>query len=180
MIVGMAGDIMRTRHAVVAAICCCGWLASCSRDANPPPSAAAAAPRFKAPGPARKGPSVEELTAGMATAPTMGKSSLPADLKFELDQRPKIGQVVEINLALVPKVDGGPATVQASGSQGLDATQGDSPFEVAEVAAGEVYRHTLHVTPTMEGVLLVNLTVSLKHDDVSDSQVFFVPVIVDR
>jgi hypothetical protein len=116
----------------------------------------------------------------MATAPTMGKSSLPADLKFELDQRPKIGQVVEINLALVPKVDGGPATVQASGSQGLDATQGDSPFEVAEVAAGEVYRHTLHVTPTMEGVLLVNLTVSLKHDDVSDSQVFFVPVIVDR
>jgi hypothetical protein len=170
---------MRTTHAVIAVICCCGWLAACSQDASPPPSSAAT-PRFKAPGQARKGPSVEELTAGMASAPTMGKAPLVADLKFELGQRPNIGQAVEINLALVPKFDGGPATVQLSGSQGLDATQGDVPFEVAEVAAGEVYRHTLHVTPTMEGVLLVNLTVSLKHDEVSDSQVFFVPVIVDR
>jgi hypothetical protein len=36
------------------------------------------------------------------------------------------------------------------------------------------------VTPNTDGVLLVNLTVSLKHDDVSDSQVFSVPIIVDR
>jgi hypothetical protein len=51
---------------------------------------------------------------------------------------------------------------------------------VPQVAAGEVYRHTVHVTPSAEGVLLMSLTVSLKHDDVSDSEVFSVPIIVDR
>ena len=116
----------------------------------------------------------------MAAAPPLGKSLLPADLKFELAERPKIGQVLEINLALIPKIDGGPASVRLSGADGLDALQGEDDFEVADIAAGEVYRHTLHVTPTAEGVLLVNLQVSIKHDEVSDSQVFTVPIIVDR
>jgi hypothetical protein len=116
----------------------------------------------------------------MAAAPTLAKSPLPADLKFELAARPQKGQVLEIDLALVPQIAGGPATVQVSGSEGLDAAQGESRFEVPEVEAGEVYRHTLHMTPTAEGVLLVNITVSLKHDEVSDSQVFSVPIIVDR
>jgi hypothetical protein len=88
--------------------------------------------------------------------------------------------MLEINLALVPRVAGGPATVQISGADGLDAAQSDKQFEIAEVEAGEVYRHTLRVTPTADGVLLVNLTVLLNHDEVSDSQVFSVPIIVDR
>ncbi len=180
MIVGMAGDIMRNKYAAFALCCCCAYLAaSCSQDA-PTPSPGNAAPRVKTPAPVRKGPSAEELTAGMAAAPTMGKSPSLADLKFELAERPKIGQVLEINLALVPKVDGGPATLKLSGSDGLDAAQGDSPFEIPEVAAGEVYRHTLHLTPTTDGVLLVNVTVTLSHDEVSDSQEFSLPVIVDR
>jgi hypothetical protein len=36
------------------------------------------------------------------------------------------------------------------------------------------------MTPTTDGVLLVNVTVSLKHDEVTDSKAFSVPVIVDR
>ncbi len=179
MISGMSGDIMRTTYAAFAAICCCACLSACSQDASPPP-AGAPAPRIKAPAPVRKGPSAEELTAGMAAAPTIGKSLILADLKFELAERPKVGQVLEINLALIPKFDGGPATVKVSGSQGLDAAQDDSAFEVPEVVTGEVYRHTLHLTPTTDGVLLLNLIVSLSHDEVTDSQSFSVPVIVDR
>jgi len=116
----------------------------------------------------------------MAAAPTIGKSPATVDLKFELGERPQIGQVLEINLALLPKFDGGPATLQVTNLAGLDVAQDDTTFEIPEVAAGEVYRHTVHVTPSAEGVLLANFTVSLKHDDVSDSAVFSVPVIVDR
>jgi hypothetical protein len=116
----------------------------------------------------------------MAAAPTVGKNLSIVDVKFELAQRPQIGQVLEINLALIPKFDGGPATLQISSSPGLDAAQGDTPYEVPVVTAGEVYRHTLHMTPSSEGVLLATLTVSLKHDDLTDSEVFSVPVIVDR
>ena len=170
---------MRTTYAAFAAICCCAFLSACSQDASPPP-AGPTVPRIKAPPPVRKGPSAEELTAGMAAAPTMGKSLILADLKFELEERPKIGQVLEINLALIPKFDGGPAIVKVIRSTGLDAAQDDGAFEVPEVATGEVYRHTLHLTPTTDGVLLLNLSVSLSHDEVTDSQSFSVPVIVDR
>jgi hypothetical protein len=186
MIRAMAGDITRTGSAtgafaacVVAALLAAAALSACSQDANSP-APSASLPRPKANLPAKKGPSAEELTAGMAVAPALGKSALPLDMKFELGERPKIGQVLEINLALVPQVGGGPATVQVSSADGLDAAQGESTFEVSDVEAGEVYRHTLRMTPNTDGVLLVNLLVSLKHDDVSDSKTFAVPVIVDR
>jgi hypothetical protein len=170
---------MRMRYAAIGAVCCCGFLVACSQEPSPP-ATGVVTPRIKAPAPARKGPSAEELTLGMAAAPTTGRAPLLADLKFELAERPKIGQVVEINLALVPKFDGGPATVLVSESDGLDAVQGDLPFEVPEVAAGEVYRHTLRLMPTVDGVLLAYLKVSLKHEEVTDSQLFSLPIIVDR
>jgi len=175
----MAGDIINSTYAAAAALCCCAWLAGCSQDASSPP-AGTTAPHFKPAASVRKGPSAEELTVGMAAAATMGKSPPVADLKFELAQRPKIGQVLDVNLALIPKVDGGPAIVKVDQSEGLDASQDDASFEVPAVTAGEVYRHTLHVTPNTDGVLLVNVSVSLSHDEVTDSQAFSLPVIVDR
>jgi hypothetical protein len=182
MIGAMAGDIKRTGYAAgaaAAAVLAAASLAGCGQDANTP-APSAAAPRFKAPAPVKKGPSAEELTAGMAMAPAVGRSALPVDLKFELAERPKIGQVLEINLALVPQVGGGPARVQVSSADGLDAAQGDAQFDIAEIEAGEVYRHTLRVTPNTDGVLLLNLMVSVKHDEINDSKGFSVPVIVDR
>jgi len=178
----MAGDTLKMRCAAIAAtaaIFAAASLAGCGHDANTP-AVSPAAPRLKSPAAARKGPSAEELTAGMPAAASLGKSVLPLEVKFELADRPKIGQMLEINLALVSKISGGPATVQVSEADGLDAAPKDNQFEVAEVEPGEVYRHTLRVTPNVDGVLLVNVMVSLKHDETSDSQVYSVPVIVDR
>ena len=44
--------------------------------------------------------------------------------------------------------------------------------------AGQVYRQSIKVTPTADGVLLLGLTVSLKHDDMTESRAFSVPLIV--
>jgi hypothetical protein len=176
----MAGEKTRVGYAAVATILAAVLLAGCSQDSSAPVGTTTAPRVKKAPVAAKKGPSAEELTAGMALAPALGKSSLPLDLKFELAERPKIGQVLEINLALVPQVSGGPVTVQLTDADGLDAAQGDSPFEIADIEAGEVYRHTLHLTPTTDGILLVNVTVAVKHDETSDNKGFSIPVIVDR
>jgi hypothetical protein len=175
----MADRKMRKGYAAAALVLAAVSLAGCNRDSSQP-AANGTTPRPKAPAPVKKGPSVEELTTGMALAPALGKSSLPLDMKFELADRPKIGQVLEINLAFVPQIAGGPVTVQVTDSDGLDAVQGDKQFEISEVESGEVYRHTLHMTPTTDGVLLINLSVALKHDEVTDSKAFSVPVIVDR
>jgi hypothetical protein len=43
-----------------------------------------------------------------------------------------------------------------------------------------VYRQTVKVTPTVAGVLLLGLTISLKHDEQTESRAFSIPVIVER
>jgi hypothetical protein len=46
------------------------------------------------------------------------------------------------------------------------------------VEPAQVYRHRIKVTPAAEGVYLVTLSVNLKHDQMADSRVFSVPIIV--
>jgi hypothetical protein len=48
------------------------------------------------------------------------------------------------------------------------------------VEVGGVYRQVVKVSPAAAGVLLLNLTVSLKHDEMTESRVFSIPLIVER
>ncbi len=57
-------------------------------------------PHISAPVAVKKGPTAAELTAGMVEAASQGKSQWPVQLKFELQQRPTVGQPLEINVAL--------------------------------------------------------------------------------
>ena len=54
----------------------------------------------------------------------------------------------------------------------------DSKFEFASVEPAQVYRRSIRLTPTAEGVFLLTLTVNLKHDQIADTRVFSVPIIV--
>jgi len=159
-----------------AALCACHKDQGAAMTSNPAPTPQVAQ---KAPA-AKKGPTVAEQTAGMVEAAVQGKSVLPANLKFELVQKPKVGQALDINLALIPHVDAGPASMKVNADEGLTLVPGGAQFELPEVAAEEVYRHTVSVTPTAEGLLIVGVTVSLKHDEVTDQKDYFIPVIAER
>ena len=52
--------------------------------------------------------------------------------------------------------------------------------DIAAAEAGQVYRQTVNVTPTAEGVLLVGVSVSVKNDEVTDVKAFYIPVIADN
>jgi hypothetical protein len=144
-------------------------------------TAAPAAPvKPKAPVTPNLGPSVAEQTATMVDAPVQGKSQLPVQLKFELTQHPKMGQAVEINLALIAQIDGSPAIIKVTGGDGLTVPSEASEFNIPAAAAGEIYRQTVNVTPAAEGVLLLGVTVSLKHDELTDLKTFSIPLIADR
>ncbi len=126
------------------------------------------------------GPSVAEQTANMVEAAAQGKSQLPVQLKFELTQRPKMGQALDINLALIAQIDGSPAIIKVTGGDGLTVPAEASEFNIPAAAAGEIYRQTVIVTPAAEGVLLLGVTVSLKHDELTDLKTFSIPLIADR
>jgi hypothetical protein len=152
-------------------------LIACHHDSDQPPKPNTAA-KAHAPAAAPRAPKPEEMTTGMVEAASQGKSQLPVSLKFDLLQRPVVGQPLEIDLALVPQVAAGAARIEVAGSDGLQVADGDSKIEVPALDANQVYRHTITLTPAAEGVLLLNLNVTLKREELSDSRIFSVPIIV--
>ena len=154
-------------------------LSACHKDSGTAPQPVPA-PHVSAPVVAKKGPSAADLTAGMVEAANQGKSQLPVELKFDLKQRPALGQALDIDIAVVPQIDASPANIQVTGGDGLTVAQGPNQIDFPAVEAGQVYRQSVKVTPTADGVLLLSLTVSLKHDEVTESRAFSIPLIVER
>jgi hypothetical protein len=151
--------------------------AACHRD----PGSAPAAPVKPKPGVQAAAPSQgsnpQQLT-DMVEAVAQGKAQAPIELKFDLLERPVQGQPLEVAIALLPQIAARSATVAVTGSEGLKVDAGEEQFEFPAVAAAQVYRHSIKVTPTSEGFYLLTLAVSLQHDQTSDSRVFSVPILV--
>jgi hypothetical protein len=120
------------------------------------------------------------LTAGMVEAASQGKSQLAVQLKFDLAQRPTLGRSLDVNLAVMPQIDASPADIKVTGGDGLTVTSGAEAIDLPAVEAGQVYRQSVKVTPSSDGVLLLSVSVSLKHDEMTESRAFSIPLIVER
>src|ERR1700690_1206150 len=146
----MVGAASITTNARILLLCALAVLCGCHKD---PDTTTAPTPTFnaKATPAVRKGPTAAELTTGMVEAASQGKAQAAVDLKFELVQKPKVGQPLEINLALLPQVDAKSATIQVAAANGFTLADGAGQFETPVIAAGEVFRHTVTVLPTAEG-----------------------------
>jgi hypothetical protein len=177
---GVFGDYRGMKTARVLTLCTVAVLSACHQDSGNPTQPKPAAPHVKVPVAVNKGPSAAELTAGMVEAATQGKSQLPVTLKFGLKQRPKLGQPLDIDIALMPQIDASPADIQVTGGDGLTVATDSNKVELPAVETGRVYRQVVTVTPSLDGVLLLGLTLSLKHDEVTDSRAFSIPLIVER
>ena len=128
--------------------------------------------------PVKRGPSPAELTAGMVEAATMGKSTVPVTIKFGLGDRPMVGHPLEVEVAVLPQIVADAAVLTATGSDTLQMAPGNAPIDIPSADPTQVYRHSVKVTPLAEGVQLLALTVSLKHDDITETRAFSVPIIV--
>ena len=169
--------IKKFRLTLLGAVAVAVVLAACHKDTASAPVVAPAAKPKTAPI-SKAGPTAAEQTAGMVEAVSQGKSPLPVELKFELAQRPKVGQSLDLNLALVAQLAASPASIRLTGTDAVAVTDGQ--FDIPTVEPGEVYRHAFKVTPSAEGVAVVGVTVSLKHDEITDTKAFSIPIIAER
>jgi hypothetical protein len=177
----MTVNKLRMTGARVLLLCAAAALGGCNRDSGSAPAATAVTHvKPKTPPAVKPGATAAEQTAGMVQASSQGKSQIPVELKFDLAQRPKVGQPLDINLALIAQISASPATIQVSGADDVSVAPGANLFEIPSEEAGEVYRHTVSVTPNAEGVVLVGVTVVLKHDELVDQRDFSIPIIADR
>jgi hypothetical protein len=125
----------------------------------------------------KQGPTPEELTAGMIEAVTVGKSTVPVGLKFEVPSRPVVGQPVPIVIAVMPQVVGS-ATLRVSGSEGLNFPSDGNDVDMAAIDPAQAYKVVIPTTPTAEGVQLMGVNLTLTHDEVTETRTFSVPLIV--
>jgi hypothetical protein len=152
-------------------------LAACHSDSNPAPQAKVM-PQAKAPAAVKLGPTPDQLTAGMVEAVTLGNSAVPVAVKFDLGSRPTVGRPLEIVIAIMPQIAAGSATLEVSGGDGLQLAPNVGVIEIPSIEPMQVYRVNLTMTPTVDGVQLLGLKVSLKRDDTTETRSFSVPVIV--
>jgi hypothetical protein len=151
-------------------------LAACHGEPKQPPTVTAA-PAAVAPV-VKRGPTPEELTAGMVEAVTIGKSTAAVAVKFDLPQRPSVGKRFDVVIAVLPQTAASSAMVQVVGSEGLQLAPNFAPIEIPTLDPTQAYRLTIPVTPSADGVHLLGLSVSLKQDDSTESRFFSVPIIV--
>jgi len=175
---GVFGDQTWMKTARVLMLGILAVLSACHKDSADPPQPTPLV--SSKPVIVRKGPSVAELTAGMVEAASQGKSQLPVELKFDLKRRPALGQALDIDIAVVPQIDASLGEIRVTGGDGLTVAPGPNPIDLPAVENGQVYRQSVKVTPTVDGVLLLGLTVSLKHDEMTESRAFSIPLIVER
>lgn len=168
-------------NAKVWMLCIAAALSGChNKDSGPADPAPAPAPRVSVAAPVKKGPTAQELTSGMVEAASQGKSQLPVELKFDVGQRPMVGQALDVAVAVVPQISGSPASIQVTGAEGLNVAQDSTHFDIPIMEAGGVYRQSIKLTPTADGIAFLGLTISLKHDEITESRDFSIPLIVAR
>jgi hypothetical protein len=178
---GMAGKKLTMSTKVLLLWAVVIAVTACNRDPGSAPAANAVSHiKPKAPLAPKPGATAAEQTAGMVQAASQGKSQVPVELKFDFAQRPKVGQPLDINLAIIAQIAASPATIQVTGTDDVSVAPGANQFDIPAEEAGEVYRATVNVTPNAEGVVLVGVTVLLKHDEIVDQRVFSIPIIAER
>ena len=127
---------------------------------------------------ANKGPNADQQTAGMTIAVGIGKATLPAQLKFGLASRPKLGEAVDVDIALLPQIPADGGTLQVTATDGLDTSKAQTEIALPALDEGAVYHQTLSVTPSKDGVLLLAFNVTLKHDEIEETKGYTVPILV--
>lgn len=152
-------------------------LVGCQRDAG---NATVNKPvvRTKTVAPVKKGPSQDELTAGMVEAASTLKSDAPIDLKFDLRSRPEVGRPLEIEIALMPQISAALGIIRVNGPETLSLGAGSAQIDIPNVVEFQVYKRVIHVTPSAEGVLVLTLNATLRHEEIEEYRVFSIPLIV--
>lgn len=129
---------------------------------------------------AKKPPSpADEFSRNMVSAVAANKPSMvPVQVKFDLRDRPDVGQPVNVDLAIVPmsaSVDRVSGKVE--GEEGLELIEGGEIAATERPAEGVPIRHAVKVLPKREGIFTVRAVVTVEAAGVASTESYAMPVI---
>jgi hypothetical protein len=136
------------------------------------PAKPAATPRTAQPGDIVS-PNLVSAASGARTGPAT------VQLKFELRERPDVGQPLDIDVVILPAS----ATLdrlygRVETGDGLELAEGAQIAPTERPVEGTPIRHSIKVLPKRDGIFTVNAVVSMDAAGQSWSQSFSIPVIV--
>ena len=106
-------------------------------------------------------------------------STVPLQVKFELRDRPDVGQPVELDLAIVPmsaSVDRVSGKVEAE--DGIELLEGSEIAAAERPVEGVPIHHHLKVVPKREGIYTVRALLTVDASGVPSSDAYSMPLIV--
>ena len=118
-------------------------------------------------------------TSRMVSAVAASKpSTLPLQLKFDLHDRPDIGQPLDVDLAIIPisaSVDRVAGNIE--GEDGLELLDGGQIAPADHPAEGVPIRHSVKVLPKREGIFTLHAVLTVDAAGQTASGGYSVPVI---
>lgn len=131
-------------------------------------------------GTAKKPPSAAQTTMRtMVRAFAANKSvAVPVQVRFQLQQRPAVGQPVDVNLVILPSsstVDRISGQVQAD--DGLDVVEGAQIPAADRPAEGVPIAHTIKVVPKRDGIFTFSAVLNVDSGGHTATQTFSMPII---
>ena len=120
----------------------------------------------------------EQSLVDMVAAVSASKAGPPVELKFSLPSRPEVGQVMDVDVAVVPRAPV-PESVSVSFQvvDGLEIVDGSQLERVEKLVDGTPIRHVLKVLPKRDGIFALTAVVSFTTLNQDSSRTFFIPVI---
>jgi hypothetical protein len=116
--------------------------------------------------------------ADMVAAVSSSKAGPPIEIKFALPTRPEVGQVTEIDIAVVPRAPV-PDSVSVSFQvvEGLEIVDGGQLQRVDNLVEGTPIRHVVKVLPKRDGIFALTAVASFVSANQDATRTFSIPVI---
>lgn len=100
-----------------------------------------------------------------------GKPLAPVEIAYTLKGEPAVGRTLEIDLVVTPRVATPTVVVEVRGQGPLDVDLGDRQQVYSVQKPGQAHRHTVHVTPTGEGMARVIVSATVEWQGRSQTRV---------
>lgn len=162
--------------ALLASVAACG---SQSGGDSAPAAAAPAAESVVVDGkPADPASAKIQVTSDeMVAAVPTGKPGAPVALKFDVAKRPKVGEPLDIQVAVLPEAAVNSLQVVFQAGDGLQIKSGGDLQIRSNPSAGREIMHTVVVTPIREGIFYLTAVVVTEAAD-SQARTFAIPIVV--
>lgn len=160
-------------------------LAACGSGEQPPERPAAAAPAASAAPQAETAapeqPTETELERArreMVNAVTVGASTAPVEMRFDVPEAPTPGRPFTVEVAVLPAAPVLTLRGAVTGSAGLEVVAPAAPVTLEKLQAGSVHRFEVTALSPRAGTRVVNVEVTLELATGPASRTFSVPVVV--